>query len=770
MWSRLSLRQKALLSFFVTSVVPLVVLNIVWSNLARSRLEDAAADRQSVLLESMSQRVNAFFTNAIDEVVSTSQDTNVSNLNLNQAQPILLQLSNRENEVTRIALVDSEGDEQIVIEDGAVISERQNIHGQEAFRVVTLFSNEPYVSQVNGDFDNPYITISVPLLSLGRLGDQNLTSAEALARRYGADITGALVVNVSLDELWQTVQQTRLGEEGYTYLVDQNGKLLSHPNTAFIDRDISTVAEVSEAIETLGEFDLGGIVENFRPRPAVSTSETGVDVLASQFPISPVRWAIIAEEPVSSVYSTANTITSTTFVILIVSVTLAVGIVLLITKTLVSPLRELTEGVLKLGQGNFTGRIKVAKGTDETAILGHAFNRMGQNLQNLLGQLKTQNAYLTAEQTKLQAVLNTIADGVLVLDQRFNIVLANKTAASFVGEQNPNALSGKAWLKVFALLYEDKPFSNDLLNGQLLYYHDVTMRSGDQPKFLDITALRLHDDPNGIAYILTIQDNTPRRELENMKLDFVSMAAHELRTPLTAISGYLSLLTGGRISQEEHESYVDLANANASMLESIINNMLSLSRIERNALVLNKKKLNWTSVITEEVRSLNFMATARRITIYTHLPEETLYGWGDEAALREVLGNLINNAVHYSDEGKSITVEVEERDGEILTTVSDNGPGIPEKLQGKLFTKYYRARGGLTTNSQGTGIGLFISKSIVDAHGGKIGVHSSFGHGSDFYFTIELFDETKHRQDASQSDTMASRGKVAWFKKDISPE
>ena len=769
MWSSLRIRNKILLLFFVLSIVPLFSVNIYWLRTSQQQLKKSASDRQSLLLSSMAQRVNSSLDTKINTVVSTSQDADITNLRLEASQLKLLQYANRNRDVTRISLVDSSGNEKLVIKNGLVIEEHSNIGKSEAFGVVTYISNEPYISNVRIEDGLPVMTVSVPLLELSQLGDQNLTSSEALARRFGADIRGALVVDVTLDDLWESITSAKLGGEGYVYLIDKDGRLLTHPDSEFLNSqpNIAETTEVKSALSILNAFELKSIAEQYQPTPRVTDSERNIPVLSSIFPISKTKWALIGQEPVSSVYNPVSRISTIALVIFAVSIPIAIIFVLFATKTIITPIRQLTDGALRLSGGDFNSYFPV-NGKDELAVLAKTFNTMGESLRTVLDRLRMQNLNLVSEQTKLQAVLDTIADGVIVLDLKYNIVLTNKTMAGYVGEKDPKNLIGRSWLEVFVLYYEDEPFTSRLLSDDLMYFHDITVRlPEDKQKYIDITALQLHNDPNGIAHILTIQDITQRRELENMKLDFVSMAAHELRTPLTAINGYLNLLGSGELQGEEHQQFVNLASSNASMLEGLINNMLSLSHIERGTLRVNRKKLDWTRIITKEVDSLKFSASAKSIDIQLLLPSEELYVWGDEVALREVLANLINNAVHYSDEGQTVRIKVVKNDMIITTTVSDDGIGIPEQSINKLFTKYYRAKGGLTTNSQGTGIGLFISKSIIDAHDGTIGVQSTFGQGSDFYFTLEAYNELKDRQETQNGDTISERsGKVDWFKKD----
>lgn len=766
MWARLKLKNKILLLFLILSVLPLVLINGIWLRYSQDQLKQAAAEEQELLLNSIAQRINAVLDAQVNGVVSTSQDVDIAALNVEASRLRLLEFSNRENDAVRIALVDRDGNELVVVDDGALLQDLQNVTGTDAFRVVQLVSNKPLIGDVREVEGRPIVTISVPLLSQGNLGSQELTSTEALSRRFGGDIRGALIVDIDLTELWTLVLEAKLGDEGYMYLVDNAGQALVHPNQDVMSEqlNLSFVQEVQKVKEVLRAFNLEETVRSYEAVPVISESESGVSVLGSSFPISQTEWGLVALEPVSSVYGSVNRIALTAFIIFAVSIPLAIILVLIATKTVINPIRELADGVIRMSQGDFSRPIE-ARGNDELSVLARLFNNMADNLRALLERIRAKNVSLLAEQAKLQAVLDTIADGVIVLDHEQNIVLSNKTMASFVNAQDQSALRGKNWLNVFTLYYEDEPFNSDLLKGDTVYFHDVLMRVGDEQKFIDITAIRILNDPNGIVFILTVQDTTPRRELENMKLDFVSMAAHELRTPLTAISGYLKLINDDETSNEERESFTNLANSNANMLESLINNMLSLSRIERNALVVHKKPVNWSELVREEVESLKFMASTRNIEMEVELPEEPLKVWGDAIALREVLANLINNAVHYSEDNQKVLIKAEQVDDTIKTTVSDHGIGIPERLHSKLFTKYYRAKGGLATNSQGTGIGLFISKSIIDAHGGSINFDSTFGQGSDFYFSVEAYDRNKHRQSESGGDTIGESSNVDWFKK-----
>ncbi len=751
----------------ITVLVPLVVINVIWLHSSQTALKQAAANRQSILLSTSAQRVNEALNAKISNVVGHSQDQNVIDINIDQAKLALMQYANQDSDIQRIALVDSAGNEKIVIQGGAFNNTLTNVKSSNAFSVVTQISNQAYISGVSYNAKKqPIITISVPLLSLSHLGDQNLSDAEALARRFGSDVKGALIVEINLNSLWQSLLSAKLGNDGYVYLVNQTGAPIAYPNEAFIGShpSLATTTEVNNAVKLLQAPDLQTKATSYKPNPSITTSETGVQVLSSYYPISLTQWAIIGEEPIASVYGAANKVAVIAVMIFLISIPTIVGLVFLATRSIIKPIHELTKGAVRIGSGDFSHPLEV-KGKDELSVLARTFNQMGHDLQGLIDRYRKQNIDLLSERTKLQVVLNTIADGVIALDREFKIVLVNKPVATLIAQTDPTVLYGQRWLDVFNLSYKSQAFHNQLLTSESPHFSELQLSLQAAEKYIDLTAIHLASAPNGIVYILTVHDITESRELENMKLDFVSMAAHELRTPLTAVHGYLELVATDPSNSAGTKQYIQRALAVADRLGSLINNLLSLSRIERRTLKLNMVNLDWAAIITSEVKNQSFSAQAKHINIYCQLPEQPISVVGDELALREVLGNLLSNAVHYTDNNGQITVSVAIVKEGIKTMVTDTGIGIPEESLGKLFTKYYRAKGGLTTNSQGTGIGLFISKSIVESHGGSIGATSSYGKGSTFYFTLPLPDPGKITSPPNTAAEIKpeARSKVEWF-------
>lgn len=232
--------------------------------------------------------------------------------------------------------------------------------------------------------------------------------------------------------------------------------------------------------------------------------------------------------------------------------------------------------------------------------------------------------------------------------------------------------------------------------------------------------------------------------LDEMKSNFVSIAAHELRTPLTSIKGYLSVYLSDykdKLDEDQKELLGRISDATEELL-GLVENLLNVSRIERGAMSLNLAEVNWEEVLKGELEDFNARATQKNIQLKfvpSSLPLPAIKV--DKVRILEVISNLLSNAINYTNPGGIVQVWAEQRDKQIITHVADNGQGIPQEAIPNLFTKFYRVTQGLTqgnTNADGNGLGLYISKAIVEMHRGRIWVESEVGKGSRFSFSLPL--------------------------------
>lgn len=359
--------------------------------------------------------------------------------------------------------------------------------------------------------------------------------------------------------------------------------------------------------------------------------------------------------------------------------------------------------------------------------------------------LELKSALLYAESTRdrMDMILRSMADGLLVTDMHNRIMLMNRNAEAMLGI----TLHDTAGTQLGQALHHT-PFRRHLeervaqtRTGQPGEFEFSTPDAeGRGERYLRATSSQVRDGsrtPTGVVTVL--HDITRERELEIMKSEFITMAAHELRTPLTTIRGFSEVLISRRdISEEERQRFLEHMSLGAQTLESIVDDLLDLSRMESGrGFTLNRKPLD----IVEATRTLADIWRIRcetRNTGHTFAfsaTREQAIALADKDKYAQLLENIISNAVKYSPSGGEITITVESDDAIILVTVTDHGLGMSKEQQERAFDKFFRAHnedGGI----QGTGLGLPIVRHLVQAHGGEVWLESKPGTGTQVSFTL----------------------------------
>jgi two-component system phosphate regulon sensor histidine kinase PhoR len=238
------------------------------------------------------------------------------------------------------------------------------------------------------------------------------------------------------------------------------------------------------------------------------------------------------------------------------------------------------------------------------------------------------------------------------------------------------------------------------------------------------------------ARILTLEDVTTEKEMEQLKADFVAVIGHELRTPLTMIKGYAGTLTrrGDAMTAEAREKALQVVHDHARRLERLVEDLLLVSRVERTRPPLHLELLDLGTLVDTAVQQARRHHTSREFVVAR--PEGALTRPIDAVKLEQVLHHLVDNAVKFSEAPDAVTVEVEPREAEVEIRVTDRGAGIFSGDLPHLFERFHQVDGSATRAHGGTGIGLYICRTLVEAHGGRIGVRSALGRGSTFWFTL----------------------------------
>ncbi|MCL2174241.1 HAMP domain-containing histidine kinase [Candidatus Saccharibacteria bacterium] len=238
--------------------------------------------------------------------------------------------------------------------------------------------------------------------------------------------------------------------------------------------------------------------------------------------------------------------------------------------------------------------------------------------------------------------------------------------------------------------------------------------------------------------------NRKLKKLDATKDDFISMASHQLRTPLTSVKGYVSMLLDGdfgRLSAEQ-KKVLGEAYASSDRMTFLIDDFLDVSRLQLGKFSLQKIPTRLDQILESEILQLKTTASVRNIGIECKTPDELPVLDLDSSKLRQVMMNMIDNAIYYSREGGEIVVSLSKQRGQVIFTVKDQGIGVPRAEQHKLFTKFYRASNARKARPDGSGVGLYVARKVIVAHGGSLIFESKENSGSTFGFRLPIQTDT----------------------------
>lgn len=349
------------------------------------------------------------------------------------------------------------------------------------------------------------------------------------------------------------------------------------------------------------------------------------------------------------------------------------------------------------------------------------------------------------ERDKLGITLMSLPSPIFVLDPNKNIVFINHAASKIIKD---NSSLGQPVGKILTVKDNLNTLTPETYLLNQLYHREaikVSAMEGEE-HIVNLSAKKIESsDELGLGWIISMEDATEQKEAEQMKLDFVSMAAHELRTPITSIKGYLDVFikeNQGKFS-EDHQMLLNQIKNSSLHLSSLVDNLLNITKIERGAFSVNLETVDLVQIARQIYSELIFRAQSKNQTLTFEEPNITVpQVQADKIRIGEVIANFTANAINYTQNGGQIKIWMELKDNLIIFHISDNGPGIPKDQVGKLFQKFYRVHGQLTQKTNGTGLGLFISRNIIELHHGKVWVDSVEGKGTTFSFYIPKAQQT----------------------------
>jgi PAS domain S-box-containing protein len=359
---------------------------------------------------------------------------------------------------------------------------------------------------------------------------------------------------------------------------------------------------------------------------------------------------------------------------------------------------------------------------------------------------------VSAEKRRLDAILENSANGVMILSPDRRIQVMNRALAAMTGWPAEEARGEPCW-KVLSLENAQGPnlcaaegapaLRRDLdpaAPGQPdppFYVEGDVIRPGGSRLTLGVTYTPLYDAEGRLLNIVvSVVDITRFREAEQMKSTFVSVISHELKTPVALIKGYAGTLRRPDAAWDPETLADGLAviEEEADRLNALIDNLLDASRIQAGVFKLDLSEVDLTRLALKVVDGFRLQTTSHQFEL--DFPTDLPAVLADAARIRQVLDNLVSNAIKYSPQGGSIRIGAWHDGTSVTVYVADQGIGIPADDQGRLFDSFYRVDSGLRRQTKGTGLGLYLCKAIVEAHDGRIWVRSEPGQGSTFFFAL----------------------------------
>ncbi len=411
---------------------------------------------------------------------------------------------------------------------------------------------------------------------------------------------------------------------------------------------------------------------------------------------------------------------------------LAIPLFFLLVKSLFEPLSRMTRKTKHLASGRLEQNAYLFS-DDEWRKLSKAISEVDARSGRRIDEI-------TREEEYYQAILGGMTEGVLLVDARGRILLVNEALKNLI--PIPSDVNGKTTLEVIRSVEFEEGIHEALRKGADRTFEITLPPSGEKIFEVNVVAISSAAGKEGEpaqkrGAVAAFHDISRLKNLERMRQDFVANVSHELRTPLTTIKGYVETLLEGAWKEEVGFQFLQVIQRHTDRLTKIVEDLLTLSRIESKGFQLKTEKVSVIELIEDAFEFVSQGAEKKGILISRGQIPSHLFVQGDRDYLGQVFVNLLDNAIKYTPEGGAIEVSVIEReDQQILFLVKDNGIGIPREDLSRIFERFYRVDKGRPQEMGGTGLGLSIVKHIVQANGGKVWAESQPGKGSTFYFTL----------------------------------
>ena len=492
-----------------------------------------------------------------------------------------------------------------------------------------------------------------------------------------------------------------------------------------IPRDMDNHGSRPEILEALG--GKVGRSQRYSSTEQEDRIYVAVPLMHGDSPIAVVRTSLPAHRVDSHAWASSAT---ESLIAALIGILLHAMITLVISRRMSRPLEEIKAGAERFAAGDLGHRLRVMDSV-EIGTLAETMNRMAEQLDERIQTVLRQ-------QNEREAMLSSMEEGVLAINNEGTILSLNKACATLLGEE-PARLQGRSVYEVIRKADLLK-FIESALASASPVEGEIQIR-GAQDRWVSAHGTVLHDSQRGkIGVLIVLHDVTRLRHLEEVRRDFVANVSHELRTPITSIKGFIETLVDGAFEDKENaHRFLQIMLRQVNRLDAIIGDLLMLSRIERGSeeQLIELAPESIRGVLQAAIEMCEKKATDKAVKIELVCPED-LTGEINAALLEQAVVNLLDNAIKYSNSEAVIEVRAACEGAELVIRVKDQGCGIDAQHLPRLFERFYRVDKARSRELGGTGLGLAIVRHIALAHRGSVSVESTVGVGSTFCLRLPM--------------------------------
>lgn len=410
----------------------------------------------------------------------------------------------------------------------------------------------------------------------------------------------------------------------------------------------------------------------------------------------------------------------------ILGLTILVVVTLSFSKHFVQPIKDLTRISSEINKGNYNVMVHYSR-DDEIGDLTQVFNKMSQNVNNVILQLES-------ERKRLASVLASLDDGLLAIDKKGNIITSNSYIKTYFNISNPKTIYDFQYQSFLRDMFDDLKNGKDHISEEI----DCNGRN------LLIIGSPIREAGYEENYMIIIRNVTATKQFQNEQKKFISSVSHELRTPLTTIIGYTDMLTRRQVVDPEIlNRSLSTINREGHRLLRLVDDLLNVNQFDKIEFDVKKANLDLHALLIDVVDQMQIKSGQNDIEINYKSDENLPEVLGDYDRLQQLFINVLHNAIKYSDKGDIIDVVSTREDGNIVVSIRDYGVGISDVEKDRIFNAFYRVDEdrARSEGEGGAGLGLYLVKQIVEKHNGTIRVDSQVGEGTNVIVTLPVIEK-----------------------------